>query len=315
MSAIKIDDLVAALGDYHREHRDILVTEILLDQSFQEKFEVMDDCTDEVPLPSLEVSDLLKPADPVNFTPTSNALNFGARVLKVRPMKVDLLLVPQVLEKTWLGKMKSASDPLDMPFEAFILNYIAQKVKENLHLQGLFRGEYNAVGTTPIDTMDGFLKLIQDEVDAANIAEVATGAIDADNVIDKLEMVYDALGEAYKNVPTQMPVNPQIFDWYGRKYRSLYNGSPIYTGIKKDRVTLDGTNCEVVREPGLGTSQRVAVSPRSNFVLGVDSLNDYNMDIQKFNRTIKILIDLKAGVQFKEINARALAVNDQPPAA
>ncbi|NJO93019.1 MAG: hypothetical protein HC831_31725 [Chloroflexia bacterium] len=99
MSAIKLDDLVAALGSYHRENRDILVSEILLDQNFQEKFEVLDDVTDELPLPNLSISDLLKPADPVNFTPTSNALDFGARVLKVRAMKVDLQLVPQVMEK------------------------------------------------------------------------------------------------------------------------------------------------------------------------------------------------------------------------
>lgn len=311
MSAIKIDDLVAALGDYHREHRDILVSEILLDQSFQEKFEVLDDVTDELPLPSLAVSDLLKPADPVNFTPTTNALAFGARVLKVRGMKVDLLLIPQVLEKTWLGKMKNPSDPFDMPFEAFIMNYISTKVKENLHLQGLFRGVYNAAGTTPIDTMDGFLTKIAASITATDIAPVITGAITADNVIDKLEQTYDGLGEAYKSVPTQMFVSPSVFDWYGRKYRSLYNGSPIYSGIKRDRVTLDGTMCDLVREPGLGTSQRLMCSPKENFTMGVDSLNDYNMDIQKFNRSIKILIDLKAGVELKEIHGNALAVNDQ----
>jgi hypothetical protein len=309
--SLNIANLVATLGAFHRENRDILVSEILLDESFQEKFEVLDDVTDEVPLPSLGLSDLLKPANPLVFAPTANALNFAARILKVRGMKVDLQLVPQILEQTWLGKMKSSKDPFDMPFEAFILQYIAQKTKENLHLQGLFRGVYNAAGITPIDTMDGFLTMIANEIALLNIVPIITGAIIPANVIASLEAVYDGLGEAYKNVPTQMFVSPAIFDMYGRAYRATYNGSPIYTGIKRDRVTLDGTLCEVVREPGLGVSQRIICSPKENFVMGVNTLEDYNMDIQKFDRTIKILIDLKAGVQLKEIHGRALAVNDQ----
>lgn len=129
--------------------------------------------------------------------------------------------------------MKNPQDPFDMPFEAFIMQQIATKVKENLHLQGVYRGVYNAAGTTPIATMDGFLTLIAAAITATDIAPVVTGAVTADNVIDKAELVYDSLGEGYKNVPTQMIVSPTIFDWYGRKYRSLYNGSPLYTGIKK----------------------------------------------------------------------------------
>lgn len=310
MSALKIDALVAALGDYCREHRDIMISEALLDEDFQNNFEVMDDVTDELPLPNLSITDLIKPADPVNFTPTSNALEFGARSLKVRGVKVDLLLIPQILEKTWLGKMKKASDPMELPFEQFIMNYISSKIKENLRLQAIYRGTYNAAGVTPIDTMDGFLKLVSDEITAGKIAPIVTGPITFDNTIDSLEATYDGLGEVYKASETEMKVNTQIFDWYGRKYRSLYNGSPVYTGIKRDRVQLDGTNCTLVREPGLGASQRVICTPKENMVLGVDTLGDFNIDVQKFNRSIKILIDLKAGVQLKEVHARALAVND-----
>lgn len=70
-------------------------------------------------------------------------------------------------------------------------------------------------------------------------------------------------------------------------------------------------NVRTGERAGLGTSQRMICSPRENFVMGVDTIGDYNLDVQKFNRSIKILIDLKAGVNFKEIHARALAVNDQ----
>lgn len=310
-TAIDITELATNLGDYHREHRDRLSAELLLDENFSDKFEIMDDVTDEVPLPNLSISDLIKPANPNTFAPTSNALAFGSRTLKVRGIKVDLQLVPQVLEKTWLGKMKNPSDPFDMPFEEFIMQYINSKIKENLLLQAVYGGTYNSGGTTPVDTMDGFLKKIADEITATNISPVVTGAITSSNVITSLEAVYDSLGEAYKNVPTELKVNTQIFDWYNRKYRTDYGANNNYDGMKKGRILLDGTNCEVVREPGLGTSQRTIATVKENMVMGVDSMGGYNVDIQKFDRTIKILVDFKAGVEFKEIHANGLAVNDQ----
>lgn len=309
--AIDITDLATSLGDYHREHRDELVSELLLDEDFTADLNVMDDITDELPLPNLALGDLTKPADPTTFTPNAGALKFGARILKVRGIKVDLLLIPQVLEKSWLGKMKKSSDPLDMPFEKFIMNYINSKITEELRLKSIYKGVYDAAGDAPEDNLDGFLQLIDDEVTATNIDEVVTGAITSENVVEKLELVYDSLGDAYKGKPTIMKVNPQIFDWYNRKYRAAFGANQDYKGMLRMRRPLDGTMCELVREPGLGTSQRVMASLKDNFVYGVDSASGYNLDVQKFDRSLKILIDLKAGVQFAQVHARALAVNDQ----
>jgi len=310
-TSIDLTDLATALGAYHQEHRDTLITEMLLDEDFTSDLEVMDDVTDELPLPNLSLTDLIKPANATTFAPTANALAFGARILKVRGIKVDLQLIPQVLEKTWLGKMKKATDPWDMPFEAFIMKYINSKITENLRLKAIYSGSYNAAGTTPGTTMDGFLELIADEITATNITPIVTGAITAANVVDKLELTYDGLGEAYKGVPTIMKVNPTIFDWYNRKYRVDFGTNQDYKGMSSKRRTLDGTMCELVREPGLGASQRVIASVKENFIYGVDSASGYSLDVQKFDRTLKILIDFKAGVQFAEINANALAVNDQ----
>jgi hypothetical protein len=310
-SSIDISALATALGAYHREHRDELVTEMLLDEAFTDDLEVLDDVTDELPLPNLSLTDLTKPANPTTFSPTANALKFGARVLKVRGIKVDLQLIPQVLEKTWLGKMKKANDPWDMPFEAFIMKYINSKITEELRLKSIYAGVYNAAGTTPAANMDGYLKLISDAITATTIAPIVTGAITATNVVDKLELVYDGLGEAYKGKPTIMKITPQIFDWYNRKYRVDFGGNTDYKGMQSLKRPLDGTMCTLVREPGLGASQRVICSPKENFIYGVDSANGYSLDAQKFDRTLKILIDFKAGVEFAQIHSRALAVNDQ----
>lgn len=311
MSALDLTALKTTLGDYCRENRDVLVTEALLSSPIASSFDVMDEVTDEVPLPSLAISDLIRPAKPETFDAAGGELAFAARVLKVRGVKFDLLIIPQQLEKTWLGKLKNPKDPFDLPFEGFIMQYISEKVAENLHLKSVYAGTYNASGTTPGATMDGFLKIIADEITATNIVPVATGVITSSNIIDKAEAVYDALGEAYKGIPTEMKVSPQLFDWYNRKYRSLYGANNNYDGMKQGRLLLDGTNCEIVRSPGLGSSQRMICTAKENMVYGCDTADSFNLEVQRENRSIKILGDFKAGVQFKEINANALAVNDQ----
>lgn len=59
-------------------------------------------------------------------------------------------------------------------------------------------------------------------------------------------------------------------------------------------------------------SQRLICTPKSNIVYGVDSIGDYaDITTQVFDRTIKVMIDAKAGIQFKTIAAEALAVNEQ----
>jgi hypothetical protein len=310
-TSIDISALATALGAYHREHRDIIFNEMLLDEDFTQDLEVLDDITDQLPLPNLSLTDLTKPANATTFSPTANALAFNARILQVRGIKVDLQLIPQVLEKTWLGKQKRATDPWDMPFEAFIMSYINSKITSEIRLKSLYKGVYNGAGTTPTDNFNGFLKLIVDEITATTIAPVVTGAITSANVIDKVELTYDALGDAYKAKPSIMKVAPVIFDWYVRKYRVDYGKNLDYTGMAKNKVTIDGTMCDMVREPGLSGSQRLICSPKENFIYGVDSTSGYSMDVQKFDRTLKILIDFKAGVNFSQVHARALAVNDQ----
>jgi hypothetical protein len=310
MSSLSITALNAALGAYLREHKNVLISEMLVNESFDTRFEVWEDVKDEVPLPSLSITNIVKPADSVNFTPTANALAFGARILKARPMKVDLQIVPSDLEKTWLGTYrKRGSNAHDLPFEAYIMNYIIEKAHEDVHLNAVYKGVFNGAGLTPGDTMDGFNTLIAAEIVAGNIVPVVTGAITALNVEDKLLLVYDAIGEAYKAKPTQMKVNSTIFDWYVRFCRKTYGTAQDYNG---PQTMLYGTQCTLLKEPGLGASQRVMCTPKANMVLGVDTIGDYsNIQTQIFDRTIKILMDFKGGVNFKEINARALAVNDQ----
>lgn len=310
MNAFNLTELEANLGAYCQEHRDILVSESLVSSRMREEFDVMENVTDEIPLPNLAVGDLIKPATPGGFDASAGKLVWGSRTLKVRPIQVDLRIVPAELERTWLGKLKDPKDPYDQPFEAFIMDYIIQKAQENVYMKAAYSGVYNSAGTTPVDTMDGLLTIIAAEITATKIAPVVTGAVTDANVIDSVEAMRDGLGDAYDLIPTYLDVSPTIFRMYARAYRSAYGSNQDYTGMAQGLIQVDGSNVWLRSCPALGTSQRMILTPKINKKYGVDS-ETFNMEIQKDHRGLDVMLDFKAGVNFADINGRGLVVNDQ----
>jgi hypothetical protein len=318
--SVNLTELNAALGAYCRENKADLFSELVLNSRFEERFTVLDGVTDETPLVTLQMTDIVKPAKADTFAPTADAVKFPPRMLKVRGMKVDLKIVPQELYNSWLGmnKRKGRADTGYLPFEEFIIAHIIKKARENVHLKGLYKGVYNASGTGPIDTMDGILKIVADDITANNISSgngnlVTTSAITSANVIDKLQLVYDGLGEAAKDTDTIMKVNSQIFTWFQRAVRTEFGQNMDYTGMTSGRsLMLDGTMCKLISEPGLGTSQRILCGIPDVFVLGTDSADDANqVEIEKEKRWLNIMMDFGFGVQLRQINGGVFVTNEQ----
>lgn len=318
MPGISTTSLVAALGAFFRANKNILVRDLYLDLVTND-WVVYDGIKDELPLPKLSIAELVKPGDNTTFSPTTNAITLGARTLKTRNWKVDLQLDPAALEKTWLGFVqKKGARQMNIPLEQFIIEDLIKRIKKDIRTKALYKGVYNGAGTATADIVNGLLKLVVDELTAGNLTATVTGAITSANVVDKLLLTHDALGQEYKEVQTVMPVNSQIFDWYTRKFSPILNANLIGTGDMPSSETLinemrlEGTNCIIRREVGLGTSQRLIVTIPENRVFGVDSMDDYtNFEFQRFERSIKVLVDGKLGVQLAQTDNGAIAVNDQ----
>jgi hypothetical protein len=318
--SVNLTELTTKLGDYCRENKSGIISELVLDRRFEERFEVMDGVTDETPLVMMSIGDIVKPAKADTFDPTPDAINFEPRLLKVRGMKVDLKIVPQTFYNKWLGmnKKKGRADTGYLPFEDYIMGEILKKARNNVHMKGIFKGVYNANGTTTADTMDGWLKKIligiaDNEISAGEGNLVNTGVITKAGVIDQLEMVYDALGEDAKDVDTRMFVNPTIFTWLQRAMRAEFGQNVNYGGMTTSRsLILDGTMCEVVSEPGLGTSQRIMCGVKDNFHLGTDSADDANViEIEKEKRWLNVMMDFAFGVEVGTFKHGMFSTNNQ----
>lgn len=330
-SAFNLTTLTTNLGAYCREYRDAIFTQALLGfDGLDNIWTTYDGVNDELPLPNLSSIDIVQPMVIATdtFAPIDNALVFGSRTLKVRPWKVDLLLNPELIRATWLGMTRpAAQSSWDMgTLEGAIVNEIIQRIKENIRMKILYKGVFGA-GSTPGLVTDGLLKQITDAIAAGETTPVATGAITSVNVIAKLKLVHAGLGASYKNTKTFMLVSSEIFDWY---YDAQYPaGGAAFTAYNKDTfdaittgmgymnaIPLNGTNCVVIREPGMGTSQRVILTTKGNLCYGTSTADDItNMEIEKFNRSLKVMIDGRIGVNFAYSVAgavdRNMVVNDQ----
>jgi hypothetical protein len=307
--SINIEELGVKLGDHCRENKVELFRRALLTEDYVNEYDVLADVNDEVPLPSMKINDIIK-AGSTTFTPTDDAFEIDARMLKVKHLATHLRIDPYKYFQSWMAHLLSFKmNPEEFPLEAFIMTAVVDKIKEEFRFKHLYRG------TT---LMPGYLKIIENEIalgelSAENENLVDTGVIGQTNVIDKFEMIYDNLNSVLKMKPTVMRVNPDLFQKYRRAYRGEFGGNTNYGGMAKDMSeTLDGSMCKIVPEIGLVGSNRVIVTEAKNYKIGVKNLQDMatpRILVQHY--TIDIMVDYRIGVEFGYVKEKCLVVNNQ----
>jgi hypothetical protein len=261
---------------------------------------------DEYPLTELQLNDVIQPGNVDTFSPTTNASQFKARIGKVRPVKVDLQFKPtqvQGLWKTYLGEIqqRASKDAYDLPFEGFLMDRIIAKAKENIRLKAMFKGIYNAAGTTPASTMDGIIKLISAAKADGSIpnSQIATlgSAISASNAVDMFEKIVDIVPSQYKQADLVCVADPLMIQYYFRDYRSSFGALPYNTVFKKNMI--DGTTIELVPEPGLAGTDLVIITPRYNMTWLVDEEAKMdNIIVEKALRNINVILDFNCAPDF-----------------
>ncbi|TPE43967.1 hypothetical protein [Pontibacter mangrovi] len=294
---VDLSALPAELKDHAVQYREQILQLILISElGFLNYMQLIDEVTDEIVLTQMFTNSVLQPGNKDEFNP-KGAVGFKTRTGKVRPCKVDLTMKHTDLTrmyKSYLGKVKAAAarkDVYDLLFQDEIFDAVIKRVKQDLHLEAVFKGKYNADGTTPKDTMEGLLFIIQKDIAAANIA--TANAVTVANAIEEVEKVADLVPSAYAQKDLVMLVDPVIAKYYNRDYRTTY-GSLNYNNEYK-KVTIDGTNTEIIPEPGIAGTGGIIVTPRNNFVWLTNSLGGMeSINVEKSKRNIDMLMDFEA---------------------
>ena len=301
--ALNLTELNAALGAYVRENPGIFI-----DMVFN-RLQTLDHVTvvetrDEMPITNISVGKLLRPQK------YDNAWNAGAdkvkmkpRILKVRPAKFDLELIPASHWKTWLGYSRRAGSANQhfMPFEEWILRHLANEVAEEVQVDIIWRGVHNPDGDSPGDCCDGLEKIVEDSIAAGGDFDVPaaqvvdTGPITAANAYDQAVTVARALPEKLRERMTKAFMTWSVADNYNDDYTATIGAAPFNTEFNKTRI--NGTNSQIVRTVGMSQG-KILISEPTNLFVGMDLQSDLSqITFEKNRRGLDVMFDCQIGVQ------------------
>jgi hypothetical protein len=268
---------------------------------------------DQLPLVRLRSASVLKPySSGGGFSAATDALSLSARILNVRRCQFDVEIVPLDLYNSWLGLIEGApnSNPFNVPLEQFLMDSIMAQVVDDLET-AVWTGTYNASGSTPAATMSGILTLLAAAITATEVpaANVTTGAaLTTSNAVDQFKLVRDKIAPEYRQKEMLALCSVQAKDKFLADYQATLGAIPYNTSY--DQIYLEGTRAKIVAVPGMGTSDRIIITPKENLVYGFDVDGPQsNIITQEFNRTIKVMGDFRAGVDFRD--GQVIWCNDQ----
>lgn len=310
------------LEDYCRDHQLELLTVAMMGGDWMDNYNVMAGIKDELMLTALVIKKVVKPWIK-DWSPKANTGDLIPRILKVRLGQVEEEEVPNTYRNTFLAKkLMGGVDSTDHPFETELIDAIVRQINEDIYLDALWGGVYNAAQTNPVDLCDGFNKIISDEITAGNISTTPngtnklkwanlhpTGTIDATNAVDKLKAMYRAAVKAakpYASKPMNMYIHTDVYDFYCDDYQASFGALPYNTQYEK--IKLEGSRglVTLVPEPAQSTVNRVALTPKDNMIVGVDLQSDQEtLTVRQGNnpKAIQIFGEFAFGVQIGTLQA------------
>lgn len=215
--------------------------------------------------------------------------------------------------RAYLVKTKQKAD--DYPYTQYILEKASKKIQTQIEFDQLFTGDQNLGGDTAADMFTGLLTTIAD--DQAEITPVltpvTTGVLTAGNIIASVEAVDDAYDLERRDENMVMLASDPVFKLYRRAYRLAAGYHPNNEDTDAmNEIMLDGSTTKLVRCPGMGTSQRLILTPERNLYIAYDADNDAEMwEFEGDHRYMDAWCDYWFGAGFILLIPEIVVINDQ----
>lgn len=300
----------AAFRDYVQDFSDKLLSDLFVGFDSAQLVTKHEGVKGRVTLTKLTIANLVTRYSST-FAPVANAIAMAPRHLIVQDAKVDLKIIPKEFESTYLGMYRSkGQDPMDLPFEGYILEDILKKIKQEQEY-AFWRGDAAAVPASTdllIAVIDGVRQVIRDEITATTLTPIATGAITNTNAVASVETVHAGLGDAYLKNTVDIFLNPLDKIKFIQDYRERYGK---YTAAADGSIALETGNAMIHVLSGVPVNC-ILVTPKENLHYGYDGEMDASMfNFEQEDRSIKMWMDFKMGFNFGIVNDDIIAINNQ----
>lgn len=304
--------------DYVRTYAEELFCELFYGFKTSDLAQTLEGIKGEHVFTQLEIDSNLARRWAKTFDPL-NAATTKPRILKTVLNKVDFAIVPQEYEKSYLGALrKKGQNPSDWPFQAFVMEKIMAVLMQEFEVavwQGV-ESDTPSAGDYLRETFDGYLQIIIDAIDASTITPVATGAINAGNIITKFRDMWAAVSSVYKENGTDFMMSYEMYDLYRKAYKDAYKVDPAYlqitnAGYQGLQYELGNGNTRIIPINGMAGSSRVIITPRENLAIGIDSASDVMFNVEQDKRELHFWMDFRMGAQIMMQKDGILVVNDQ----
>lgn len=310
MPDLNIAALNAELGAYYRQNRRDVLAKMYQAEDARKYFNVVSGVQDEYVMTEMEIQEMTQPYQS-GWTPKGEA-TFRPEIIKARGVKVDFPFTPKSLEATWIGYLKTnGSSPEEYPFVQYIYEKIVEKVAREVSsctINGVYVAPTAGTAGGAATSFNGILKVVTDAITATKITATVTGAITSVNVVDKIELLVDALPNEYRDQELTMLMSPSVARMYFRKRRADFGGNNDY---KAGETLVDFTNVKIVTPRYMNGSSRLIVTKSDNLLMVEDGVNEEeNILVQANRRQLEVMMDFKRGVGFGIIQDYVWA-NDQ----
>jgi hypothetical protein len=261
----------------------------------------------QVPLTEIIVSDLVKRWNKT-FGATANAIEMQPRVLSTQLVKIDLEIIPQEFEGSYLGEMmKPGQNPDELPFQQYILDAVLAKKNEECERAGWIGDAAGSPASTDLlaAVINGFATIARDEATAGNLTPVTTGALSDDYAVEAFEDVYNSLGEAVRQREVAIICSKAAQTKYIRDYRSKHGANTI----TNDYMQFDLGKVKWITSQGTG--DLIMMTLVENLHYGFDAESDNLLRFENSKRAIAMMMDFRIGFQFGIVHNSFLAINNQ----
>lgn len=313
MADLSISDVDTGLKKHLAENPTIYQEKMVTMEEELENKGIMlfnDVVEDEMPLYKLSVSDPGQPGNRDAENIKGNVVGFSNRTLKVRDAEITMKFTAKeinALYRTHLKQIRSAAargDAYEVPFEDVIMDAIIRRFMDRILTILVFKGAYNAAGTTTADIANGWETILAADILSGLIpaGRVFAGAgITSNNALVQFHGVNDLVTS--QNPEYEMQVlntycSPENLKHYRTNYRATFNALPYNTEFKKNFLD-DDTNRPIFAMQGLAGDDRIIITPPNNLVIGTDAMSRLsNIWTEKRARDLYIYLDGKIGMDY-----------------